>query len=958
MQKLTVAVAALGVTLGAWAKDYTPDIVDGKIVFGEITEDSTITIASGETVTSSTAITGSSKLSVGGGGTLVLSAASTGYSGEIHVGNATVKVTTGSALGMGNVTVEGCGTNGQISRLWFDVQDANATIPNDITFESEVETQAGLVFVFKTAKEIHFTGDIVARAALSMTYSRVDTTSNSSYSTKRFFFEGAVDVNGALEILGQYGYVFSGPLKATYVYLHADASTPNNIPYIYLNTTDVDVGYFMTRKTGRVVAMVENCFGNAGFRNNDSSASGGLGISTYDQKLAYLDGTDNTKKSCGIFADATTGATLTLTGGGSDTAVTRAASTRLALSGKLNLVVDQTGTGAYTQTIYGTNTMSGTIAVKKGTLNLSGVALFRNVPEITVSGGALNLDSKETGAFAGLTSLTVSGGAFTVSAATVDALPNDGSLVLSLTTGSGAQLNLPSGTTLVVDQFIVDGQQMVRGTPFTHADYEEIAEGVEISAVGHYTCTESGNIDLASLLGGASGGCKLTIPEGITVTNTTAMPATGGVLSILGGGTLALGVESPDYAGAVDIAATTIIIPVSNPFGTGSMTIDGLTLLKFVGENPKTFPNELTVVNSTVDSVVINNTGKGCVTFESAITATGGVGINSIRGVSGATFSDVSYLVFEKEITCSSGSDIRFQMQGAAELHGTVTASTLSAYGGGSSPTLSAPILHLYATNSIGRIYTRWSGKFICEAEGLFAGKTYLEYNNGENAGNLDLGHFDQKIRFVTGAGKASKLVSISASAEGATLTLSGQGVRSVTNCRLTGGLGLTVDSSDGSLSQTFAGSIEVPHTMTGPITVKSGAVTFANETTLVNVPMITVEGGALKLTTTAGGAFASVTNLTVSGGTFTIDGTGADPFGALASTKTVASLSDNGTLALGDGVTAAVYRACTNGVYLEAGEYTGSDSTANATRLPQLSGNGILKVKRSGPGGIVLIVR
>ena len=176
----------------------------------------------------------------------------------------------------------------------------------------------------------------------------------------------------------------------------------------------------------------------------------------------------------------------------------------------------------------------------------------------------------------------------------------------------------------------------------------------------------------------------------------------------------------------------------------------------------------------------------------------------------------------------------------------------------------------------------------------------------------------------------------------------------------LTGGLSLVVDQQgDNDFVQTFADNVGgTAHTMTGSIGVKKGTLNFTGAVTLANASAINVEGGALNLTTTADGAFAGVKNLAISGGTFTIDGTGADPFGPAASTQTEAAFSGEGRLSLGDGVTATVFRACTNGVYLEAGEYTGADSTANALPLPQLSGNGVLKVLKSGPRGMILFVQ
>ena len=107
MKKIGVSGVVLSLLMAVQAKDYTGDIADGAIAFGEISEDSTIMVASGVTVTSSTPITGSGKLSVSGGGTLRLSAASPSYSGPIDITSSIVAVAAENALGSGKVTING-----------------------------------------------------------------------------------------------------------------------------------------------------------------------------------------------------------------------------------------------------------------------------------------------------------------------------------------------------------------------------------------------------------------------------------------------------------------------------------------------------------------------------------------------------------------------------------------------------------------------------------------------------------------------------------------------------------------------------------------------------------------------------------------------------------------------------------------------------------------------------------
>ena len=79
----------------------------GFIEIPEITEDSTLTISSGVTVTNTVALTGIGKLTVNGGGTLVLTEDSPNFSGNVYVGKAMVSIRNGGALGTGSVTIQG-----------------------------------------------------------------------------------------------------------------------------------------------------------------------------------------------------------------------------------------------------------------------------------------------------------------------------------------------------------------------------------------------------------------------------------------------------------------------------------------------------------------------------------------------------------------------------------------------------------------------------------------------------------------------------------------------------------------------------------------------------------------------------------------------------------------------------------------------------------------------------------
>lgn len=190
MAVLAAVSTLLGVMLGAWAKDYTGDISEENTIdFGEITEDSTITIASGATVTSSTAITGSGKLSVAGGGTLVLSGVSADYSGNIAIDGTKVSVAAESALGTGNVSL-----NGTAAQLRFVAGSFGKTYVNDIAI-SGASTSAQVLYFEEqpSAQRVTFTGAVTVTGSAQF-YATWDGSRNVEVAE----FTGPLTVTGAL----------------------------------------------------------------------------------------------------------------------------------------------------------------------------------------------------------------------------------------------------------------------------------------------------------------------------------------------------------------------------------------------------------------------------------------------------------------------------------------------------------------------------------------------------------------------------------------------------------------------------------------------------------------------------------------------------------------------------------------------------------------------------------------
>lgn len=231
------------------------------------------------------------------------------------------------------------------------------------------------------------------------------------------------------------------------------------------------------------------------------------------------------------------------------------------------------------------------------------------------------------------------------------------------------------------------------------------------------------------------------------------------------------------------------------------------------------------------------------------------------------------------------------------ELCAKSTAPTLYAQGGGSPA--GKPQIHLYSSdNVIGCIQSRWEGAIFAEAENAWGGGRISDNTGYEMTFSLKT--YDQVMKYInagiyTGTSMSTE-AQIVADAAGATLTLTGTTSSQTTHrMRLNGSVSLVLDSANAGFVQTFKGGTS---TTKGAITAKSGTLAFTddidktgkssvlstNYVSLVNVPQLNVTGGAIRISPIRDGIFAGVTNLTVSAGSFVVEGPGQEPFGPLVS--------------------------------------------------------------------------
>lgn len=356
-----------------------------------------VNIPAGVTNYNTTALIGNGEIHFSGGGVFAQAASSPAYTGDIYIGLAAVVVSGDYPFGqenVGKITIQGETDAGGASRLWFKgVTSAGAILPNDIELES-----TGYAFYFDrpTNGLVVFDGDIDATGLnLSMSMTGPGT-GNSISTTERIRFNGRITA-AQLLATGRWGYHFKGALDVTTLYPYGDANTPRNTPYFYLYSSENRIGRIDCRIAGRTVAMNDNVFGEAYYEHQDPRTGGGIDLNGYDQKLKYVNTGASQDRDSQIRTGGGKGSKLTLTGSAT-AAVT--ANWKLCYfvadaDHPLDLVIDQCGDYAYTQTLSAVQPFHGTVEVKKGTLVLQTNATMTNLTSMTISGGQVQAKTTE-----------------------------------------------------------------------------------------------------------------------------------------------------------------------------------------------------------------------------------------------------------------------------------------------------------------------------------------------------------------------------------------------------------------------------------------------------------------------------------------------------------------------------------------------------------------------------------
>jgi hypothetical protein len=244
--------------------------------------------------------------------------------------------------------------------------------------------------------------------------------------------------------------------------------------------------------------------------------------------------------------------------------------------------------------------------------------------------------------------------------------------------------------------------------------------------------------------------------------------------------------------------------------------------------------------------------------------------------------------------------------------------------------------LNVCSTNNTWGSIGLLKGTFLCGAANVLPTNSYVTFGvSYAPHGFLDLNGFDQQVKFLNynsySGGAATTNMPVK-SASPAILTLQG-------------------DASVRPFVGYFSGKVSLRHRNTGTLALTglTSASTTAGD--------LLIETGTVSFA--QGATWTGSTNVTVTGGTLSIDGGTGVTFGG-SNAKVNATrlhLSSAAHVNLAAGVTDYVYAATLDGKHLAIGSY-GSTSSAAQNKSALFTGTGILYVLRSEVMGTVVMVR
>jgi fibronectin-binding autotransporter adhesin len=489
---------------------------------------------------------------------------------------------------------------------------------------------------------------------------------------------------------------------------------------------------------------------------------------------------------------------------------------------------------------------------------------------------------------------------------TVGAPITDGAASLSLTkTGSGGKLILTQANTYDGGTSIQSGVVQAQNTGALGTGSVTVSDGAALNLAGGISPTNTVTVGGSGV--GGNGAIRNvsgtnTLSGTITQTADTRVQSDAGTLTV--SGTIAGTDKNLTVGGAGN---TTVSGTITT--GAGTVTKDGAGTLTYSGAAANTYTGDTTVnagtlalsktanINSVVGNLIVNagtvsQTTSGQIAANKAVTLNGGtyalsdgtagsinqtiqtlntasgstvnLGTADILTVSGTGISTVSGLITGTGGLVTSGTGTVFlgganTYSGGTTIGSIVTAANSTSLGSGTSTVSSGGNLQLQGGVNLANAFT-------LSGPGTNANDGAIENFSGNNtlSGVLTLA---AATRIQSSDGTLTLANTVNTA--GQTLTLGGLSDTTVTGV-ITGTGGVT---KDGSGTLTYNGT--AANTYTGTTTVNAGTLALSQTANVTAIAgNLAVSGGTVNQTTS--GQLASTSGITLTGGTYNLEGTGS----------------------------------------------------------------------------------
>ena len=380
-----------------------------------------------------------------------------------------------------------------------------------------------------------------------------------------------------------------------------------------------------------------------------------------------------------------------------------------------------------------------------------------------------------------------------------------------------------------------------------------------------------------------------------------------------GAGTLILSNPANTFTGGITISGGIVKATAAGALGAdaNAISIAGSTsqanLLEFAAAGA-TFSNPITITSA-------GNSSKPTLRF-SANTTVNGTITGTAAGCQYRIDEGVS-VTFNGAVNCS-GKDIISYTFGEAIHVGKVTCNRLNTAGSSPYPTTGsvkfATAGHSVSTLQISQLITVKGMVDKALPKDANVQHKVVSVNN-PSLGVMDLGGHDQTVNRMSWSATymtAANTGCLVRSPDGkASLTITGGDKTFVS---LMDDIDLIIDSSS---TQVFSNRL---HGTRGDITVKKGAMKMEGTCAFQNVSNVVVSGGTLNNNSTTALSFASVTNLTISSGSFQISDETPNP---LTDNVCVLTLGASGTIRVPSSMTLRVKDFIFDGTPMSKGSHT-----------------------------------